>query len=198
MTRISLIAALLITLLANATAASPPRLTNTNREAVFTNKVSSSAPSRRANASGHVVITDLPAEPGDYYLLLRRSRDGTITIVRIPPHQVISLSGDDVPDPPPDDMDELRKVVRDATDKVDDRNKPTAKLALSRLYGSLAGLPFQNVDALVRSTNLMFGALSLPAPWNDWKATVDTALAEYTTLAAAKAAWRVVAEVLDG
>lgn len=146
----------------------------------------------------HVVITDLPIEPGDYYLLLRRSADGSVSVVRIPQKQVISLEhGPDAPVPPDDGLALLRAAVTEATRAVVDDSKVAAKRALARMYVSLAGLPFQNREALQKSTDLMFAVLGLTNSWDAWKAAVDVALAEFTILSEATAAWRVVAEVLS-
>lgn len=102
------------------------------------------------------------------------------------------------PEPPINPTDPVathRNKIRSLTTAVTDSNKANTKLALSKLYSTVAGLPLESREQFVQTTDALFNALNLTA-WKEWKAGVDASLTGFKTLDEAKRAWVVVAEVL--
>ena len=138
-----------------------------------------------------------------YYLLLVDSA-GVPTLTKFDDQHIIK-SGEPPttptqPGPTPDPTDPVanhRFNVETATGRVADANKQNTKLALAKLYQTVAGLPVTSRDQLVQSTDLLFNALNLPAAWKTWKGEIDKSLAGFVAVDDAKKAWQVVAEVLS-
>lgn len=130
------------------------------------------------------------------YYLLSQDAAGNPVLTKI--STVIVLG--DAPPPGPDPTNpaeaQHRAAVRTATTKVTDPNKANIKLALSKLYQTVAGLPVTERSQLVTSTDLLFNALALGDPWKIWKAEVDASLARFVALDDAKRGWLWVSEVL--
>jgi hypothetical protein len=146
-------------------------------------------------APADIVITNLPDEPGTYYLMIVRSTSGEFTASLLPSVTLGTVSTPPTPEPDPTHA-VLRKAVSDATKAVTDPNKANAQRTIATMYSSISGLPFQTRNALQKSTDLMWNALGLGPSWAKWKTTVDEALAAFTLLDEAIVAWRVVAEVV--
>lgn len=122
-----------------------------------------------------------------------------LTDLKIKPDKIIDLRDSSAPVPTPNPTDPVathRATVQTATDKVVDANKTNTKLALSKLYQTVSGLPVTSREQLVQSTDLLFNALNLPAVWKTWKAEVDKSLLSFVAVDDAKKAWQIVAEVL--
>jgi len=129
--------------------------------------------------------------------------DGTVTVTidASKPVTVTGAAGSTPPPPPPPVTTPLEKhkaLVRAATVAVVDANKVNTSAALAKLYTTIAGLPVTERGQLVQSTDILFTALGLPQVWSDWKAKVDISLAQFTTLADAKAAWLATGVALEG
>jgi len=161
-----------------------------------------------AAPSDEIVLKNLPKAPGTYYVVIVRGGDGQLTARRIPPGQVVAIDGapddepgpPDDPEPPVDGFGEFRRELGELVTAVVDPNKANARRALSRLYGSIAALPFSNLKSMNQSLNVMWAALKRQADlhdsWDTWKAGVDKLLKPYTELEQAKLAFRVVSEEL--
>lgn len=132
------------------------------------------------------------------YYLLTQDAAGAPVLSKIP--QVITLG--EAPTKPPDSPDPQtpeaahRTAIREATIAVVDTNKANTKLALSKLYQTIAGLPVTERSQLFTATDLLFNALNLPV-WVPWKKTTDQSLNRFGDLDAARRGWVVVAEVLS-
>lgn len=146
--------------------------------------------------SGFVlVVTKNP----DTFYVLHKDSSGKAVLTQIT--KVVQL--DDVITPPPGPTDPTnpveihRKAVTEATNNVNDANKTNTKIALAKLYRTVASLPVTNRAQLLQSTDLLFKALNLPMAWEVWKISIDKSLENFSALDDAKRAWQVVAEVLE-
>jgi hypothetical protein len=132
------------------------------------------------------------------YFLVKVDATGNPTLVKI--DRVITI-GDPPPDAPTDPTDppavKFRTAVKNATAIVFDPNKTNTKKALAQLYRTTSQLPVQNKTQLVEATNVIFAALQLPQAWVDWKAKVDAAASFAEDADKSRAAWEIIAEVLE-
>lgn len=138
--------------------------------------------------------------------------EGKSYLVKVAPGQPPSFSpititylqlgsdGPITPPPPPIPGTALEKhkaTVKTALAGVTSANKAETAAALRKLYVTIADLPVTERTQLVQATDIMFNALMLPADWKNWKASVDTSLAQFTELAAARDAWKATGEAVS-